>query len=63
MSDVRGGKACSCSSGYLTVQQLDVTVEGGAVSINESASVVTVDVETSNGVIHVIDSVLVPSSL
>ncbi len=47
----------------LAGQQLDVTVEGGAVSINESATVVTVDVETSNGVIHVIDSVLVPSSL
>ena len=47
----------------LAGQQLDLVVNNGAVSINESASVVTADVETSNGVIHVIDSVLVPSSL
>jgi len=47
----------------LAGQQLDLVVDNGAVSINENATVVTADVETSNGVIHVIDSVLVPSSL
>jgi len=36
-----------------------ITVEGGAVMINESKVVIT-DIEASNGVIHVIDAVLLP---
>ena len=41
-------------------QPLDITIEDdGTVMINE-ATVVTADIETANGVIHVIDTVLVP---
>jgi uncharacterized surface protein with fasciclin (FAS1) repeats len=36
-----------------------IKVEGGAVMINESKVVIT-DIEASNGVIHVIDAVLIP---
>jgi uncharacterized surface protein with fasciclin (FAS1) repeats len=42
--------------------QLKVTVkDDGTVMIND-ATVTTADIETSNGVIHVIDTVLVPAS-
>ncbi len=37
-----------------------ISVSGSAVRLNESAAVVATDVEASNGVIHVIDSVLLP---
>ena len=51
-------------------QELSVTtVEGSDVSVNatdgvmvDGASVVTADIETSNGVIHVIDAVILPPS-
>jgi len=48
-------------SSATTVQgsDLTITVEDGAVMIND-ALVVTADIETSNGVIHVIDAVLLP---
>ncbi|MEM8495889.1 MAG: fasciclin domain-containing protein [Planctomycetota bacterium] len=39
---------------------VDITVSGDAVSIND-ATVVMTDVMASNGVIHVIDKVLIPS--
>ena len=43
-------------------QALDISVgEDGTVMVN-GATVVTADIETSNGVIHVIDTVLVPAS-
>ncbi|MFP4352793.1 MAG: fasciclin domain-containing protein [Puniceicoccaceae bacterium] len=41
---------------------VEITVEDGSVKINE-ATVVQTDIEASNGVIHVIDQVLVPSSV
>jgi uncharacterized surface protein with fasciclin (FAS1) repeats len=37
-----------------------IKVEDGTVVLNDSAKVVTADVETSNGVIHVIDAVILP---
>ena len=40
-------------------QQLDVKVEGGKVMVND-ATVTKADVLASNGVIHVIDTVLLP---
>ena len=44
-----------------TVQGADLTltIKGGSVYVND-AMVVTADIETSNGVIHVIDGVLIP---
>ncbi|MBN2114494.1 MAG: fasciclin domain-containing protein [Acidimicrobiia bacterium] len=44
-----------------TVQgsDLEITVEDGKVMI-DGATVLTTDIETSNGVIHVIDAVLLP---
>lgn len=38
-----------------------VTVDGGAVMVND-ATVVAADIEASNGIIHVIDTVLLPPS-
>ncbi len=45
-----------------TVAQLPVSiqVQGGEVILNGSSKVILTDIETSNGVIHVIDSVLLP---
>jgi uncharacterized surface protein with fasciclin (FAS1) repeats len=43
-----------------TVQGADITVSlGDSVMIND-ATVTTADIEASNGVIHVIDSVILP---
>ena len=41
-------------------QAITITTPDGAVVLNDSATVTAVDVEASNGVIHVIDGVLVP---
>ena len=41
-------------------QQVDIAVKNGKVSV-DNANVVKTDIETSNGVIHVIDSVLLPA--
>jgi uncharacterized surface protein with fasciclin (FAS1) repeats len=47
-----------------TLQGEDVTINTtDGVVINDSATVVTADVMTSNGVIHIIDAVLVPPSI
>ena len=42
-------------------QPLDIVVRGGKVFVN-GAQVVTADIQASNGVIHVIDSVLLPAA-
>ncbi len=39
---------------------LSIVVDGGNVTINETASVITADIEASNGVIHAIDNILMP---
>jgi uncharacterized surface protein with fasciclin (FAS1) repeats len=39
---------------------IKVSVKDGAVYLNDTTKVVTTDIETSNGVIHVIDGVLLP---
>lgn len=44
----------------LSGQPLDVVVSGGMVTINGSAKVIEADVKASNGVIHIIDEVLIP---
>ena len=57
-------------SGDLTNGMEAATVQGGNVTIMteggvkvNAANVVTADIETSNGVIHVIDSVIMPSGM
>jgi uncharacterized surface protein with fasciclin (FAS1) repeats len=41
-------------------QDLNVTADGSTVTLNDSVQVTTTDIEASNGVIHVIDQVLLP---
>jgi transforming growth factor-beta-induced protein len=41
---------------------LPFAIDGDALVLNDSATVITADVEASNGVIHVIDTVLLPPS-
>ncbi|MDX1618314.1 MAG: fasciclin domain-containing protein, partial [Balneolaceae bacterium] len=43
-------------------EELLVTASGGTVTVNGSAVVATADIEASNGVIHIIDSVLLPQA-
>jgi uncharacterized surface protein with fasciclin (FAS1) repeats len=54
-------------SGDLTDDMMAATVQGGSVTIDldngvmvQDANVVTADIEASNGVIHVIDKVIMP---
>lgn len=44
----------------LSGQTVDVSVSGGSVVLNGSSNVTTADVIASNGVIHIIDEVLIP---
>lgn len=57
-SDVKSGMVPTLNENA----KLDVKAMNGKVSINGSSNVVSTDIETSNGVIHVIDSVLVPDT-
>jgi uncharacterized surface protein with fasciclin (FAS1) repeats len=45
----------------LNGKEIKLMVKDGALFLNDS-QVITTDIETSNGVIHVIDAVLIPSS-
>ncbi|MBX2879990.1 MAG: fasciclin domain-containing protein [Granulosicoccus sp.] len=57
---VMAGDIAGKSSTAMTVQGQDLAIDAtGSVMIND-ASVTTADIETSNGVIHVIDKVLLP---
>ena len=49
-------------SSATTVQGADIAIEviDGGVVLNGSANVVTTDVEADNGVVHVIDAVILP---
>jgi transforming growth factor-beta-induced protein len=42
-------------------KSLAITVKDGKVYLNENVQVIITDIETTNGVIHVIDTVLIPS--
>jgi len=53
-ADIKPGKVKTVNGSEVTL-----TMEDGKVKVNE-AKVVKADVETSNGVIHVIDTVLIP---
>ncbi len=54
-ADVKAGDVPSVEGSNITV-----TVDGGTVKLNDSATVVATDVAASNGVIHVIDAVILP---
>ena len=44
-------------------EDVSIAVEDGTVILNDSAQVILTDIEASNGVIHVIDAVLLPPSM
>ena len=54
-SDVKTGQVPAVGGG-----KLDVKVDSGKVNV-EGANVVKADVKTSNGVIHVVDAVIIPN--
>jgi uncharacterized surface protein with fasciclin (FAS1) repeats len=41
-------------------KDVTMTVKDGNVNLNDTVQVIITDIETSNGVIHVIDAVLLP---
>jgi len=51
-------------SSATTVQGSDVSImiKDGGVILNENSNVIYTDIKTSNGVIHVIDTVILPPS-
>jgi len=57
-ADVKAGDVASVEGSNITV-----TVDGGAVTLNGTSKVIATDVEASNGVIHVIDAVILPPGL
>jgi uncharacterized surface protein with fasciclin (FAS1) repeats len=42
-------------------ESLEFTISNGVVSINGMPTLVTTDIATSNGIVHVIGEVLIPS--
>jgi uncharacterized surface protein with fasciclin (FAS1) repeats len=44
-------------------EEIAISVDGDTVYLNETVAIITTDIEASNGVIHVIDSVLLPPSV
>ena len=57
-ADVKAGDVPSVEGSNITV-----TVDAGMVTLNGSSKVVATDVAASNGVIHVIDAVILPPGL
>jgi uncharacterized surface protein with fasciclin (FAS1) repeats len=57
-ADVAAGDVPSVEGSNITV-----TVDAGTVTLNGSSKVIATDVEASNGVIHVIDAVILPPGL
>lgn len=58
-SDISDGDAIAALNEETIAASVDA---GGAITLNGGASVVTADVEASNGVVHVVDEVLLPKS-
>ena len=54
-ADLKDGQKLKTVEG----QDLTVSIKGGTVKVND-ATVEKADIETSNGVVHIIDGVLVP---
>ena len=44
-------------------ESIGITVEGGTIFINETAEVVSADLEADNGIVHVINQVILPPSV
>ena len=44
-------------------EAISLSIDGGKLTLNGSSTVTTADVLATNGVIHVIDTVIVPPSL
>jgi uncharacterized surface protein with fasciclin (FAS1) repeats len=66
--DIKSGQAVAAAQQNGTVQALEgepisLSLKDGKLTLNGSAAVVTADVRATNGVIHVIDTVIVPPSL
>lgn len=57
-ADVKSGSVPTLNSDAM----MDVKVSNKGVKIDKKSNVIITDVEASNGVIHVIDTVLIPSS-
>ena len=55
-SDLSNGPVGTLLSG----QSIDVDLSGGMVTLNGSSKVTEADIDASNGVIHIIDEVLIP---
>ncbi len=51
------------SATTLEGSNIDITVNGSSVVLNDNVNVTQTDIEATNGFIHVIDAVLVPSSV
>lgn len=51
------------SAATLQGEEISIAVEGDTVVLNGTTNVIITDIEASNGVIHVIDSVLMPPSM
>jgi hypothetical protein len=61
--DVRAADVVNLSSATTVGgQDISIAVVGGEVILNGSIKVVTTDIVASNGVIHVIDGVLIPQA-
>ena len=51
------------SADTVAAKPIKITVKDGMVYINDTVKVVTTDIPASNGVIHVVDAVILPSSM
>ena len=66
--DIKSAQAIAVAQQNGTVQalegeQISLSLNGGKLTLNGSATVITANILATNGVIHVIDSVIVPPSL
>ena len=61
-AEVPSSDVATGAVGTLQGEEIELVVDDNGVTVN-GANVIAVDVEASNGVIHVIDAVLVPPSI
>ena len=67
-TEVRAAAAIAAARKHGTVKSLEgekvsLSLEGGKLTLNGSAHVVNADIAASNGVVHLIDAVIVPPSV